>query len=631
MSDIIHLLPDHIANQIAAGEVIQRPASVVKELMENSVDAGAKTITVNIKDAGRTLVQVADDGKGMSETDARMAFERHATSKIASVEDLFSLQSMGFRGEALASIAAVAQVDLHTKMRENETGIFLSIAGSVLTSVSPEVCHDGSIFSIKNLFYNVPARRKFLKTNDVEFRHILAEFERIALVHPHISFTLRHNETVILTLPAGGLKQRIIAIFGKSMNEKLLPVEANTSLVNVSGFTAQPGAAKKSGHRQYFFVNGRYMRHPYFHKAVMQAYEQMIPAGEMPDYFIYFTLDPSSIDVNIHPTKTEVKFEHEKPVWQIICSAIRESLAKANAVPSIDFEAAGIIDIPVYDPSQKPVESPTLHVNKDYNPFHQPMDWKSLYEGFEKNRASATLPNHHLQSDIPANQTKQSPVSTGSDMLSPVPTDSDILSNLPPAGSDIREDALFTEFQRPCFQYKNRYIITPLKSGLVIIDQHRAHVRILYERYIKNITRRSSVSQKLLFPEMVDLTVAESLLLTSLGDEIRLLGFDLAHLGGNSYAIHATPVELSGGNPAIHFKNIITAAIESGISEKEKLTEKMALSLAKTAAIHVGKVLSIDEMEALVANLFALDTNGITPDGQPTLTILTDEELSDRL
>ncbi len=615
MSDVIHLLPDHIANQIAAGEVIQRPASVVKELMENAVDAGARTIVVQIKDAGRTLIQVIDDGKGMSETDARMAFERHATSKIATVDDLFSLHTMGFRGEALASIAAVAQVELRTKKKGDDCGTYLSMAGSTLETVMPEACHEGSIFSVKNIFYNVPARRKFLKSNEAEFRHILSEFERIALVHPQLSFTLRHNDVVFYELPVAGLKQRIIALFGKAMNEKLLSVEAKTSFVHISGYVSRPDTVKKHGQSQYFFVNGRFMRHPYFHRAVMQAYEQMIPAGEMPDYFIYFTLDPSTIDVNIHPTKTEIKFEHEKPVWQIICSAVRETLAKSNAVPSIDFEGAGVIDIPVYDPTKKCDRAPDIQINKDYNPFHQSSDWKALYEGFESNRTTTRLPEKESEQKcepLPENTGMQ-----GKDFLA------EVLSN--------DSDALFSEYLHPYFQYKNRYIITPLKSGLVIIDQHRAHVRILYERYIANIHRRRSISQQLLFPEMVELSPSEALLLASLLEDIRFLGFDLAHLGGNSFAIHATPVELSGGSPAEIITHIIHAAKECGTTAKEKLTEQMALSLAKTTAIRQGKTLTAEEMEALVSSLFSLEANGITPDGLPILTVLTDEELASRL
>ena len=626
MSDIIHLLPDHIANQIAAGEVIQRPASVVKELMENAVDAGAQHITVNIKDAGRTLIQVIDNGKGMSETDARMAFERHATSKIATVDDLFSLQTMGFRGEALASIAAVAQVELRTKTKGADIGVSLSISGSILDTVMPEACNEGCIFSVKNLFYNVPARRKFLKSNETEFQHIIAEFERIALVHPQIAFTLRHNESVIFELPVSGLKQRIITMFGKGMNQKLLSVEAETSLVHVTGFTARPDTSKKRGCRQYFFVNGRYMRHPYFHKAVIQAYEQMIPAGEMPDYFIYFSIPPSSIDVNIHPTKTEIKFENERAVWQIICSSIREALAKTNAIPPIDFDAAGTIDIPVYNPSQTPNTPPSIQINKSYNPFQQPTDWKTLFEDFESERSSVSLPIE-----------KDNATFGKASHFAPVPAD--LQSTFGEASrfvnpADLQSDqptpTLFPEFLHPCFQYKNRYIITPLKSGLCIIDQHRAHVRILFERYKTNIQCRRAVSQKLLFHEMLELTASESSLLSSLNEEIMFLGFDLAHLGGNTFAIHATPVEMCG-NPVEHIKNIISAAMESLTSEKEKLTDRLALSLAKSTAIRAGKALSPEEMETMIASLFALEANGITPDGLPILTILTDEELANRI
>ncbi len=354
MSDVIHLLPDSIANQIAAGEVIQRPASVVKELVENAVDAGAQQIQVHIKDAGKTLVQVIDNGKGMSETDARMAFERHATSKISTANDLFALQTMGFRGEALASIAAVAHVELRTRQRGSDLGSKIAIAGSEVESSEPDACPEGSIFSVKNLFFNVPARRKFLKSNETEFRNIINEFERIALVNQHISMSLHHNDTEILNLPESGLRQRIINIYGKALNQKLLTLEAQSSLVTISGFVGRPDSVRKRGALQFFFVNGRFMKHSYFHKAVMQAYDQLIPAGEMPDYFIYFTLDPATIDVNIHPTKTEIKFENEQPVWQILCAAVREAIAKSSSIPTIDFDVDGSIDIPVFNAPSLP-------------------------------------------------------------------------------------------------------------------------------------------------------------------------------------------------------------------------------------------------------------------------------------
>jgi DNA mismatch repair protein MutL len=614
MSDIIHLLPDHIANQIAAGEVIQRPASVVKELMENSIDAGAESIMLNVKDAGRTLVQVIDNGRGMSETDARMAFERHATSKISSVDDLFSLHTMGFRGEALASIAAVAQVELRTRPKGSEIGTCLAISGSMLDSITPEACAEGSVFSVKNLFYNVPARRKFLKSNDAEFRHILTEFERIALVHPNRALTLRHNDTLVFDLPAAGLKQRIADIFGKGMNQKLLSVDTDTSLINVHGYTAGIDSVKKRG-LQYLFVNGRYMRHPYFHKAVMQAYEQMIPPGDTPDYFIYLDVDPSTIDVNIHPTKTEIKFENELPIWQIICSAVRETLAKSNAVPSIDFDVASVIEIPPYNPSAQktpPPAPPKLTLDKDYDPFrettirHSSADWQSLYEGFESER------NAVLSSDSePPGRNCDIPLITPEDTAS--------------AGE------IFPDISNPCFQYKNRYIITPLRSGLVIIDQHRAHIRILYEKYIHNITDRRAVSQKLLFPETIELTASEASLLPSLADEIKFLGFELVPSDGNTYAIHGTSADVAGRNPATLLRDILSAAIDEGTSAIEKRAERMALSLAKATAIPAGKLLSADEMETLVASLFAVQSHRMTPDGLAVLTIISDEELAKRL
>jgi DNA mismatch repair protein MutL len=395
MSDIIHLLPDNIANQIAAGEVIQRPSSVVKELVENAIDAGATHIQVNIKDAGRTLIQVIDNGKGMSETDARMAFERHATSKISTADDLFSLHTMGFRGEALASIVAVAQVDLQTRLKGSELGTHLAFTGSKLESCEPVGCAEGSIFSVKNLFFNVPARRKFLKSNDTEFRNILTEFERVALVCPKVAMSLYHNDVQIFDLPETGTRQRIIDVYGKKLNEKLLSVNAQSSLIGITGFVGRPDMVKKRGLLQYFFVNGRFMRHPYFHKAVLQAYEQLIPAGEQPDYFIYFTLDPSAIDVNIHPTKTEIKFENEQPIWQILMSAVRESLAVSSSVPTIDFDSDSSIKIPVYNVSQKNENDDRLQkvvapVDSHYNPFHvdsykrPEFDWSKLYNNFEK-------------------------------------------------------------------------------------------------------------------------------------------------------------------------------------------------------------------------------------------------------
>lgn len=615
MSDIIHLLPDHIANQIAAGEVIQRPASVVKELVENSIDAGAERIQVNIKDAGRTLIQVIDNGVGMSEADARMAFERHATSKISTAEDLFSLKTMGFRGEALASIAAVAHLELRTRLRGTDVGVRLSIAGSDLTGIGPDACAEGSVFSIKNLFFNVPARRKFLKSNDTEFRNILNEFERIALVNPQIELSLTHNDVEILSLPAGGIRQRIIDIFGKTLNQKLISIDVQSNLVTISGFVGKPDSVKKRGALQYFFVNGRFMKHPYFHKAVMQAYENIIPAGEMPSYFIYFTLDPQSIDVNIHPTKTEIKFEHEQPIWQILVAAVRESLAKASTIPMIDFDREDVIDIPVYGSGNGSdrINPPTVHVNKDYNPFktsnekvyNNEFDWSKLYNDFESTKAGADQ-EIFIEDEVP--ETKDHSGTMG-----------DLLGTNTVAGKVSAS-----------YQYKEKYIITSLKSGLVIIDQHRAHYRVLFEQYMNDVKQRRGVGQQLLFPEIIELTTAESAVLSELMDELHFLGFDMASLGNNTYAINAVPERVDRLDPVVLIRDIIDKAMEYQSSAKDDLSVLMASMLARAGAINYGKPLSVEEMDHLTASLFSCEETRLTPDGKNILSVINDDELDKR-
>ena len=469
MSDVIHLLPDSVANQIAAGEVIQRPASVIKELVENAVDAGATTIHVVVVDAGRTSIQVIDDGKGMSETDARLSFERHATSKIAKADDLFALHTMGFRGEALASIAAVAHVELQTRREADEIGSCIRIAGSKVVSQEPVSCPVGSNFKVENLFFNVPARRKFLKSNATELSNILTAFERIVLVYPDIHFTLHHNGTEMLNLKTGSLLQRISDVFGRQYSQDLLPVEVHTAMCSITGFISKPeGARKKSGH-DYFFVNGRYMKHPYFHKAVVTAYDRLIPEGMQVPYFLYFEVNPNDIDVNIHPTKTEIKFENEQAIWQILTAAVRDALGKFCEVPAIDFDTQGSPDIPLYDPARQ-VAPPQPHYNPDYNPFKSSShssSWESLYEGLEKTH----------------------------------------------------------------YQYKGKYLMTAVKSGLMIIDQHRADMRILYERYMEQMTNHTANTQKLLFPEVMQLAPSEAVLLGKLLPELTNLGFELSDLG----------------------------------------------------------------------------------------------------
>ena len=619
MSDIIHLLPDSIANQIAAGEVIQRPASVVKELVENAVDAGAGHIQVNIKDAGRTLVQVIDDGKGMSETDARMAFERHATSKISTADDLFSLHTMGFRGEALASIVAVSQVELRTRLKGAELGTHLVFSGSELESVEPDACTEGSIFSVKNLFFNVPARRKFLKSNETEFRNIINEFERIALVNPQVALSLYHNDTEIFNLPESGLRQRIVNVYGKTLNQKLLSVDAQSSLVTISGFVGRPDSAKKRGALQYFFVNGRFMKHPYFHKAVMQAYEQLIPAGEQPNYFIYFTLDPATIDVNIHPTKTEIKFENEQPIWQILMAATREALAKSSAIPTIDFDVEDAIDIPVYNPVKEaaPYKAPCVQVNSGYNPFETSsykkpeFDWSKLYNDFEGDR----------------NAIRQGAELTGSFLAS------DISEPTIEADEVVVQDtsgSLFNDVSNPCYQYKGKYIITSLKSGLALIDQHRAHVRILFDQYITNIRQQRGASQQVLFPEIVEFTAGEATVLPTLLEDMRFIGFDLTNLGNNSYAINGLPAGVENLDPVSLIRNMVDRVIDTGCEVHEEICDSLALSLAKAAAIRPGKILSGEEMDNLLASLFSCQESNLTPDGKTIISKLTDEELEKR-
>ena len=606
MSDVIRLLPDSVANQIAAGEVIQRPASVIKELVENAVDAGAKHIDVLVTDAGKTSIQVIDDGKGMSETDARLAFERHATSKIREASDLFALRTMGFRGEALASIAAVAQVELRTCLEDEDLGTSLCIAGSKVESQEAVACPKGSNFQVKNLFYNIPARRKFLKSNQTELSNILTEFERIALVNPEVSFTLHHNGTEMLNLPAIQLKQRIMGVFGKKINQELLSVEVDTTMIRISGFVGRPETSRKKGARQYFFVNGRYMRHPYFHKAVMDAYEQLVPIGEQVSYFLYFEVDPSNIDVNIHPTKTEIKFENEQAIWQILSAAIKESLGKFNAVPSIDFDTEGMPDIPAFENSlYSGIQMPKTTYNPDYNPFNtssassysrqETNGWEQLYEGLEQH------------------------VATSSPFTYPDDGDNFVEQSM--------EESSSPETSSQHYQYKGRFILTSVKSGLMVIDQHRAHIRILYDRYLNQIASCKGVSQGMLFPDIVQFPASEIPVLQSILEDLSYLGFELTDLGGGSYAINGIPAGIEGLRPTELVQDMVHTAMEKGCKVKEEVQGMLALSLAKAAAIVQGQVLSNEEMNHLVDGLLTSTSPNYTPDGKIALVVIKEDEL----
>ncbi len=605
MTDIIHLLPDSIANQIAAGEVIQRPASVVKELVENAIDAEATNIQIIIKDAGRTLIQIIDNGKGMSATDARMAFERHATSKIKTADDLFSLHTMGFRGEALASIAAIAHIELKSRREEDEIGTYLEIKGSLFEKQEVIACAAGTCISVKNIFYNVPARRKFLKSNEVERRNIFNEIERIALVYPNIEFTLIENDIQTLYLPASNLRQRILHLEGKNVNQQLIEIQEDTTLAKIYGYIADPQYAKKSRAKQFFFVNNRYIRHPYFHRAVMTAYEPLIAPNENPNYFIYFEVDPETIDVNIHPTKTEVKFENEQALWQILMVTAKEALGKFNAVPSIDFDTADAPDIPVFDPSKTP-SMPKINLNPNYNPFGTTkkkelpsFDWETLYKGFKQEKDNQpTIQPEEKQTDI---------------------------------FSSKEDDTDFQHVSPIHYQYKQRYILTSIKSGLMIIDQRRAHIRILFERFIKRIQERKGSSQRLLFPDMLEFNNEEAITLKLILDDLEALGFEINDMGNNSYAVHAVPSEINNINPTALIKKVIDNSIETGMDAKTEIRESLALSMANFVAIPSEKALTEEEMLLLVSELFACKITNHTPDGRTIISVISDEEIEKKM
>lgn len=616
MSDIIQLLPDSVANQIAAGEVIQRPASVVKELVENAIDAGASNINVIIVDAGRTSIQVIDDGKGMSETDARLSFERHATSKIRKADDLFSLHTMGFRGEALASIAAVAQIDLKTRMEGEDLGTQLTISGSRFVGQEPCACPVGSNFMVENLFFNVPARRKFLKSNTTELNNIITAFERIVLVYPQISFTLHSNGTELFNLRSCSYRQRIVEVFGKRLNQDLLPIGVDTSLCRIHGFVGKPESARKKVLQQYFFVNERYMKHAYFHKAVMTAFDRLIPQGEQIPYFLYFEVPAENIDVNIHPTKTEIKFENEQAIWQILLASVKEAVGKFNDVPSIDFDTEGKPDIPVFNPNGS-TSAPKISFNPQYNPFKQSSQpqrttntegWKSLYAGLDTNTET---PQTDLfgQEDTPVGN-----VDNGETIISSVATAPDTTAMI--------EDKSPTHYQ-----YKGSYIMTAVKSGLMIINQHRAHVRILYEAYLRQLSEHKVHSQKVLFPEMVQFSVSDSVILEHILPEMTEMGFQLDNLGGGSYAVNGVPAGIEGLNAVTLITDMVAAAIESGTHVKEEIDHVLALSLARNAAIPQGQVLSNSEMESIVNELFACSNVNYTPSGTPIIAIMQQHDI----
>lgn len=612
MSDVIKLLPDSVANQIAAGEVIQRPASVIKELVENAIDAHATNIQIILKDAGRTLIQIIDNGCGMSDTDARLAFERHSTSKIRSAEDLFSLRTMGFRGEALASIAAIAQLELRTRRADDELGTKIVINGSKCESQEPDMCPKGSNFQIKNLFYNVPARRKFLKSNQVELSNIIKEFEKLALVNNNVDFTLMHNGAVMYKLQGGSFLQRITNLLGRSIEGNLIPVNIDTSIVKISGYIGKPSAARKRNYLQYLFVNERYMRHPYFHKAILSSYSQLIPDDEQPNYFLRFDVDPESIDVNIHPTKTEIKFENEMPIWQILSAGVKEALGRFSETPSIEFDVEDAPEIPAYTLNTS-VARPEINVDKSYNPFVQgsrsqhavTTNWDELYKNFEKKKSSA------LQ-DITDNSSIDIPEL-------PVDDDTNVRNVF---DNEVHQQSVY-------IQLKGKYILASITSGLMIIDQHRAHVRVLFDQYMSKMEGTSLSSQTVLFPEVLHLTNSQNVVLNEIMPDLELMGFTLASLGGNDWSINSIP---AGFDTLSHVTDTLIQVIDSvengGESIKTKVHEHIALNVARSAALPYGRTLNQEEMDKLVADLLRLPEPNYTPDGKNVINTITFEQIS---
>ena len=612
--DIIHLLPDSVANQIAAGEVIQRPASVIKELVENSIDAGASLIKVVVKGAGRTSILVIDDGKGMSATDARLAFERHATSKIQQSADLFALTTMGFRGEALASIAAVAQVELCTRRNGDELGTFIEIEGSKLLRQEMEQCAVGTQFLIKNLFFNVPARRKFLKSDETEMRNIMQEMSRIVLAHPDIAFQLYNGDDLVYDLPIASFKQRIVALCGRkvrNISQQLVNVEVNTTLVKLTGYVGTPQSAGRNP-QQFFFVNGRYMNHPYFRRAVMQAYERMISAEDAPQFFLNLEVDPSTIDVNIHPTKTEIKFENEREIWSIISIAVKEALGKFNVAPSIDFDTTDSIDIPVAGGSGNAMpEMPKVTFNPNYNPFSNtqktsissqsaPRNWKDLFE----------VRNEELGVRSETTQSKN------------ILVDKDFQS--------VFNSQLETQFiasLQDTLIYKNRYLCVPMKSGLMMIDVQRAFARIYYDSLLTQVEKNSGVSQKLLFPEVLELSLEDKCLFTEIEIELKAVGFEIAEFGKSMYRIEGVPAMLSEGADVIKIlENIVGEIKISGCDVSQKVHQIIANTISQSESrLRIDRTMTIEERNSLLAQLFASSNPNNAPDGRKITNILSDD------
>ena len=616
MPDIIQLLPDSVANQIAAGEVVQRPASAVKELIENAIDAGADKIQLILRDAGKSLIQVIDNGCGMSLTDARMSFERHATSKIRKAEDLFAIRTMGFRGEAMASIAAIAQVELKTRRHEDELGTCILIEGSEVMSQQACSANTGTSISVRNLFYNTPARRNFLKSDPVEMRHIIDEFQRVVLANPGIFFTMHHNGQEVYHLPANSLKQRIVHLFGNSYNQRLVPVEEDTSIIKLHGYVGKPEFARKTRGEQFFFVNNRFIKDAYLNHAVLTAFEELLPDESYPLYVLFIDIDPSKIDINVHPTKTEIKYQDEKSIYAIIRSAVKRSLGKYNITPTLDFDQENSIGHLITEKPMEQIVQPTISFNPDFNPFAKevpkaergttysrdtseyqrtpiPQNWDTLYE--ISKRESSVQQEMHGEVTIP-----------------------------------VQEQEVSKSSERQLFQIHNRYILSQIKSGFMLINQQAAHERILYERFLHQLDNHSGTSQQSLFPQSVTLNSSDFELLKELLPDIRALGFDIREFGKNTVVVEGIPADLSNVAEHALLEHLLEGFKNNLAILKLDKRDNLARSLARNGAIKAGTRLSLEEMNLLIDQLFACQMPNIALNGKPVISTFTLNELAER-
>ncbi|MBY0486680.1 MAG: DNA mismatch repair endonuclease MutL [Flavobacteriaceae bacterium] len=616
MSSIIQLLPDHVANQIAAGEVVQRPASVVKELLENAVDAKATDIKLIIKDAGKVLVQVIDNGVGMSVTDARLCFERHATSKIRLAEDLFSLHTKGFRGEALASIAAIAHVEMKTKQEQEELGNHIVIEGSKFVSQEPAVLPKGTSFSVKNLFYNIPARRNFLKSETVELRHVIDEFQRVALAHPNIYFTMYHNGSEMFNLPQSNYRQRIVNIFSGKTNEKLVPVQEETEILSIQGFVGKPEFAKKNRGEQFFFVNDRYIKSGYLHHAVMNAYEGLLPNGAQPSYFLYLNVPPNTIDINIHPTKTEIKFDDEHALYSILRSAIKHSLGQFNVAPALDFDRDPNLDTP-YEYQNKNAQYPTVQVDRSYNPFAEEKPNKS-FSGNAGNTSYKTSEKQQSWESLYVGL-KQDTMEVSSFSFE----NEEVTASL----FDEKEEE---QTIKRTYQIHKKYIVSPIKSGMVIMDQNRAHQRVLYEQFLTNMTVHQASSQQLLFPLQLHFSHNEMKLIAELQPSLENTGFVFEAIDDDAIHISGIPINTTESEVSLVLEHLISD-LQDGIPESSfSQNDTIAKSMAKSLSVKTGTYLTEKEQENLVNNLFACKDPNVSPFQKPTFITMRVEDIDKR-